>query len=121
MSKESPPESLEFHYVKSNGFRVVHADGVWGGPTPRGYITMSFFSERAPIPARISHELQTPEPNSPDRIIGPEIARDAKDGLVREVEVEVMVDLAMAKSLLGWLGEKVLLLEGRDKAKGKAG
>ena len=32
-----------------------------------------------------------------------------------------MVDLAMAKSLLGWLGEKVLILEGRDKAKGKAG
>ena len=121
MSEESPPESVEFHYIKSNGFRVVHADGVWGGPTPRGYITMSFYSERAPIPRRISLELKPPEPNSPDRTLGQEIVRDTKNGLVREVEVEVMVDLEMAKSLHGWLGEKVQTLEGRDKAKGEAG
>ena len=121
MSEESPPESVEFHYVKSNGFRVVHADGVWGGPTPRGYITMSFYSERAPIPRKISLELKPPEPNSSNRILGQEIVRDSKDGLVREVEVEVMVDLEMAKSLLKWLRGKVRVLEGQDKTKGKAG
>ena len=82
---------------------------------------MSFYSERAPIPRKVSHEWQPPEPNSPDRILGQEIGRDTKFGLVREVEVEVMVDLEMAKSLLGWLGGKVRTLEGRDKTKGKAG
>ena len=119
MSEESPPTGIELHYVKSNGFRVVHADGVWGGPTPRGYITMSFYSERLPIPRSMTHELKPPEPNSPDRILGQEIARDSKKGIVREVEVEIMVDLVMAKSLIGWLKEKVQTLEGQEK--GKAG
>ena len=82
---------------------------------------MSFYSERAPIPRKVSRELKPPEPNSSDRILGQEILRDTKDGLVREVEVEVMVDLEMAKSLLEWLENKVQTLEGRDKTKGKAG
>ena len=29
---------VEFHYIKSNHFRVIHADGVYGGATPRGFI-----------------------------------------------------------------------------------
>ena len=122
MSEESLPEQVEFHYIKSNGFRVVHADGVWGGTTPRGYITMSFYSERSPIPRRITREVKAQQLDSGDRVhvLGEEIARDAKNGLVREVEVEVMVDLEMAKSLLKWLENKVQTLEARDEAKGKA-
>ena len=115
MAGENPPESMEFHYLKSGGFRVVHADGVWGGPTPRGYITMSFFSERAPIPRRISYKLN-PSDGIPQALtLGKELARDGKEGFVREVEVEVMIDLPMAKSLIRWLADKVRVLEDRNR------
>ena len=113
MKKENPPESIDFHYIKSNGFRVVHADGVWGGATGRGYITMSFFSERHPIPRRLAYEIR------PDGTLGQETDRDSKKGAVREVEVEVMVDLEMAKSLVSWINDKVKILENRSTTRGK--
>ena len=112
MAKNGPPKNIDFHYIKASGFRVVHADGVWGGPTPLGYITMSFFSERAPIPRKISFELES------QGTLGQETSRDTKDGLVREVDVEVVVDLRMAKNLMEWLNEKVQYLEDQDNKKG---
>ena len=114
MAEESPPESIEFHYIKSNSFRVVHADGVWGGLTPRGYISMSFFSERNPIPRRITYDV------TPEDMLGQETGRDSRSGFIREVEVEVMVDLDMAKSLIRWLEDKIGILEGLPGAEGKS-
>lgn len=113
MAQENLPEKFDFHYIKSNGFRVVHADGVWGGPNLRGYITMSFFSERHPIPRRLTHEVKS------DGTFGQEIGREIRGGTIREVEVEVMVDLSMAKSLNSWLAEKIKILEDRRNADGK--
>ena len=86
--------TLEFHYIKSNSFKVVHCDGVWGGATPRGLISISFFSERNPIPKTVSHAR--PEQGQP---LGEEISRKAKGGIIREVDVAVIMDLQMAKSL----------------------
>ena len=111
MANKNPPRSITFHYIKSNEFRVIHADGVWGGATPRGYITMSFYSERAPIPQTVTHEVR-------ESSLGSEQNRSSKDGIIREVEVEVMIDLAMAKSLIPWLQEKINQLEKRDQSEG---
>ncbi len=74
---------------------------------------MSFFSERHPIPRRLTHELK------PDGKIGGETGRESKDGIIREVEIEVMVDLTVAKSLNSWLDEKIKVLENRHNADGK--
>ena len=109
MKKEDPPENIDFHYIKSNDFRVVHADGVWGGATPRGYITMSFYSERHPIPRRLTHKI------SPNRTLGKETDRDCKEGIIREIEVAVMMDLSMAKAFIPWLNEKITVLEDPQK------
>ncbi len=104
MAEESPPERIEFHYIKGSAFRVVHADGVWGGPTSRGYITMAFYSERSPIPQSLVHEVTEGK-------LGPEVERVTKKGVVREVDVEVMIDLDLAKSFQRWLTEKIEALE----------
>ena len=97
--------SIDFHYIKSNSFRVVHADGVYGGPTPRGYIVVNFYSERAPIPQKITQEL------TPPGQLGEEIGQEGKVGIVREVEVGVTIDISHAKSLIQWLQEKVDVIE----------
>lgn len=102
---EENPGSIQFHSIKSNGFRVVHGDGVWGGTTPRGYISMSFFSERHPIPGELIHKTK------PNGTLDREIGQEAREGIIREVEVEVVVDLETAKSLIPWLQGHITALE----------
>ena len=115
MAKETPetkelPANLDFHFIKSNSFRVVHCDGVWGGTTPRGYITMSVYSERSPLPQKITHQVLD------HGLLSPETSKEAKEGIIREVDVEVIMDLSMAQSLITWLQDHVKFLEKRPEA-----
>ncbi|HLW54414.1 MAG TPA: hypothetical protein VKW06_16380 [Candidatus Angelobacter sp.] len=50
MAEEKKPVSVCFHYVKSNYFRVIHADGMYGGLTPCGGIFFALYSDRQPLP-----------------------------------------------------------------------
>ena len=95
--------TIPFHYVKSNFFRVVHGDGVYGGVTPRGLLAMNFFSERLPIVERMVYRVDE------GGVLGEEVRlqRMQKDGVVREIEVEVMLDLANTEALIAWLGDRV--------------
>lgn len=106
-------QKIGFHFLKSNQYRTVHADGAFGGLTPRGYIDVNFFSERKPIPNFTSHELGA------DGTVGPEntAERISKDGIIREVEVGVILDLEGARSLIKWLADKVNTLEALTNSK----
>ena len=53
------PDELPIHYVKSNFFRVVCADGAWGGFSPGGRLIINFYNERAPIPLVQTHAVGT--------------------------------------------------------------
>jgi hypothetical protein len=92
------PSRFPVDYIKSNFFRVIHADGVWGGPTLQGNIQACFFSERAPIPRRVVYRV------SEDATVGDEIIEErvSRDSMVREVEVEVVLSLQTAKILRDW-------------------
>lgn len=106
--EDLPPE-LQFDYVKSNFFRVVHADGVFGGITPNGLIHMDFWNQRFPIPKHVIHPLE------PDGTLGPEIRekRLSRDtNVVREVEVGIVVDPRAASELIAWLQDKLDQLQG---------
>ena len=112
-TKSSVPRAhINFHYIKANQFRVIHADGVHGGLHPRGNIQMSFFSERVPIPKKVSHEI------ADDGRLGKEIVaeRESRDGIVREVEVGVVMGVEEARALVKWLQLKIRAHEKlRDK------
>ena len=114
MAADVPPR-VQFHYKKSNNFRVVHGDGVWGGATPKGGIAMTFFSERAPIPQVLEQAI------NPDGSLGEEMTdhRVALEGVVREVEVTVVMDVSVAKSLIPWLYSHVQALEKTQSTKGE--
>lgn len=99
------PARVRFDYIKSSSYRVVHADGVWGGVTPRGWIQMNFFSERHAIPKSLIHEL------TPEGKLGPEVDRVTRDSVVREVETGVVLSLETARSLEKWLRDKIEALE----------
>src|SRR5438874_1780807 len=94
---------VRFDYIKSNLFRVIHADGVVGGLTPRLDIHMDFWSERFPIPQRVVHTL------TDDGTLGEELKTErlTREGIVREVEAGVVLDLEVAKAFREWLTDRI--------------
>lgn len=104
-SKKMPRE-IEFDLIKSNWFRVIHADGAIGGVSPQANIHMALYSERRAIPTKIVHALEKTQ-------LGAEIKskRQGRAGMVREVEVDVVLGLEQAKALHLWLGDKIREIE----------
>lgn len=101
-SGDKKPENLEIHSIKSTQFRVIHADGVFGGVSPKGYIHCGFFSERFPIPRHSSIAIApTGAQAAPEQIL------EGKSGVVREYEANVIMDFNTAASFHSWLGGKL--------------
>jgi hypothetical protein len=102
--KEAAPASgpVQFHYIKTNAHRVVRADGVHGGLTPALDIQMNFFGTRAPIPRLMVHEFS-------EGRIGDELPdlRVEREGIIRDIEVTVIMDVERAEALHRWLGERI--------------
>lgn len=101
------PKKVRFHYIKSSAFRSIHADGVFGGVTPRLTIAASFFIERQPIPDQMVYAV------GDDGSIAEEIREEriSRDGFVRELEATLILDHALAKRVVEWLNEKIAIIE----------
>lgn len=106
----SPPgidkegKRIRFDYIKGNYFRVIHVDGVHGGPNPNpNYIGMSLFSSRWPIPRQTTYALKK------DGTLGNELLNERlnRDAIVREIEAEVIMDINTARTMHKWLGDKI--------------
>ena len=118
--EEPRPRHVRFDYIKGQFFRVIHADGVVGGLTPRLDVHMDFWSERFPIPKQVVHALKE------DGSLGEEVKaeRQTRDAIVREVEAGVVLDVETARALRDWLNERIaeadkLLTERRQESKDK--
>src|SRR5438552_11957846 len=98
-------EEVDFKYVKSNFFRVIHADGAWGGVSPKGGIHMSFYNERAALPD--SSKLIF---SKSGELLGPE-QYHASSRIVRELECNVIIDFSTARELRDWLSETIGRIE----------
>lgn len=101
------PAHLSFDMVKGNNFRGVHADGVWGGATPQGLLSFTFFSERFPIPQQVTHVIR------PDGTLGDEVidARVTRQAIVRDAEVCVYMTLPVASAFRDLISEHIDKLE----------
>lgn len=93
--------TLQFHYIKSNYFRVVHADGAVGGLTPSGMIHVALYNERPAIPKSVSHIID--EAGN----LGRRVETDSRTGFVREIEVDTFITVATAESLVDWLQHRI--------------
>lgn len=105
---KTPPlaDRIFFNYLKSNFFRTVYADGVYGGVTPNGMIHCAFYNTRSAFPKQTSVTMPEPGLNA-----GPEQIEDALPGMVREIEVDVMMDVSFALSFQSWLDQKIEFLK----------
>ncbi len=95
---------VRFDYIKSQSFRSVHVDGVFGGVIPNGKsIRMSIWNERWPIPKQTVHEMDE------NGIVKGEIIQEriTRDAIVREVEIDLVMDVECAKLMRDWLSTKL--------------
>jgi hypothetical protein len=104
---EQSDKTIVFHYIKAPHFFATHADGVVGGVTPRRLIHMNFYAERGAIPTRVTHKLKS------DGTLGDEVLaeRQSREGLVRELETSVLMDLKVAVAFRDWLDAKIAILK----------
>jgi hypothetical protein len=100
---------VRFYYSKSQIFRVIHADGALGGITPRGLIHVVFYSERPAIPQSQFHSV------SPEGRLSEPVSTEGKDGVVRELDVDVMMSKTTAIELRDWLTARIDELESLTK------
>jgi hypothetical protein len=94
---EPPTVKLEAFYEKANFFRVIHSDGVYGGATPQGNMHFAFYSERSAIPRHVEFDVTHGVP-------GPERVIEAKKGIFREIEADVVMSFGGALQFYIWLG-----------------
>ena len=104
--------AIVFDYIKSPQFRSIHADGAIGGITPNGQLHFVLFNERTAIPRQLVHMLKD------DGTLGAEIEerRIVREGIVREMDVDVYMPIAAAESLCTWLQEKIAETKKRSQS-----
>jgi hypothetical protein len=101
--KPKVPTEIEFDFIKSNFFRVIRADGFFGGLTPYGgNVHVGVFSERLPYPQKIFHTAS-------GATLGSELVekRKVRPGIVRELEIGITMDIAQTITLRNWLNERL--------------
>lgn len=102
---------LPVHFIKSGNFRVIHANGAWYGGDNQGNIHMTFFNERSPIPKMMVVNL-----NEQGIVVGEdESKRESKQGIVREMEVDIVMSFQVAMNLYQTLGENLKAIQEINK------
>jgi hypothetical protein len=91
---------VDFHYIKTNNYKTHYANGIFGGITPRGELQMDFFVERQVIPQIDTYEVTGSQ-------IGKLIKTSGKKGIVREIEVGIVMNIETAISFQKWLNERI--------------
>ncbi|HUF04303.1 MAG TPA: hypothetical protein VMM38_09020 [Aridibacter sp.] len=97
----SEQQVLNLHYIKSNYFRVIKADGAWGALSPRGDLVISLFNERLPMPDTQKFTL------SEGGNLLPIGQTTEHEGIIRELEVAISLRPEVAFSIANWLLGKV--------------
>lgn len=103
--KEQIQKKIDIHYLKTKNYRTFHVDGAFGGITPNGKIYTELYIQRYPTPKIVTHEIKN------NLVVGDEIKREGKEGIVREIEAGMIMDVEVAKVLRDWLTKKIDLYE----------
>ena len=97
------PSEMPIHFIKSNHFRVIHASGIWFGADPQGNVHLTFYNERTTIPQKVVIKI---DPSG--QFAGEEESkRESKQGLVREIEADVVMTPTVALGLLQMFQDNV--------------
>ena len=108
--KAVKPDDITFHYLKGPEFRTIHVDGAIGGLTPSGHLHIAFYAERLPIPQSVTNKVND------DGTLGEVLQQTTRDGVVRQMETDIIVNENTAKNIKVWLDQKLEEFDSRRKA-----
>jgi hypothetical protein len=100
--------SVDIHFIKNNDFKTVLATGAFGGISPNGLINMNIFTERTPIPNKISYQIDSKNPALDS---SNETGTEGKAGIIREVQFGMLIDIQTAKNISAWLNSQISQLD----------
>jgi hypothetical protein len=101
-SDDSSKKRIQFDFIKAPGYRLIHADGAWGGLTTQGYVYMALYAERPSIPQSVVGTV-----SDDGNFVEISEERIARQAVIRDVEVGVLMDIDTAVALRKWLDEKI--------------
>jgi len=91
------PRQVTFTFRRAELFRTVYLDGVYGGLTGAGLVSMYGWIQRGSLPTAMSFAV------GEDGVLGPEVHRETDGSQERQVEVELMLLPNIARSVGEWL------------------
>lgn len=105
---------VKFFFEFDPAYRLVGANGMWGGMTPRGDMRLDFFVESHVVPEHVVNLI------TPDGGLGPELTRSPspRGRIIRRLQMGVLLSAEQAESVADFIKQRVA--EYRQK-KGKMG
>lgn len=99
-------KKVKFVFHRADDYRMVAANSVWGGITPRGDILVEFAVETLETPENITNLVR------PDGQLGDELSRTPRETYVRrELQVGMVLSMNNAESIGQWLVAKAAELK----------
>jgi hypothetical protein len=96
-------DKVNIHYQKNPLYREIHVDGLFGGLTPKGKVSLNFYGERLAIPKCEEHAIT--KEGKLGRLT--KVSEDSKDGIIREIEFGTYFDIEVIKDLKNFLETKI--------------
>lgn len=98
MDKESQEDVVKFVFVKSPDYKMIAANGVWGGVTPQGQLKLDLFVDSVDMPEFITHNILK------DGRLGEEIERKPSGKIItRELQIGVLLPINIAETIAKWI------------------
>ena len=91
---------IRLNYVKTSNYRTYHVDGIYGGLTPQGKLYIEPFVERQVTPQSVIHEIENFK-------FGKSLDSEGKEGIIREIECGLILDINIAVVMRGWLDDRI--------------
>ncbi len=95
----APRETATVFFAEAEDYRIVHADGIWGGVTPQLDVYMQFYTEFKEPPESVTYSIDGQRLK--------EDSRTGREALVRQLQVGIMINVRTARALQAWLGDKI--------------
>jgi len=96
-------QKIDTHFIKNNDFRTILTTSVYGGITINGLINANFCVDRTVIPLKTVSTIEG--------VTLAEKQRESKEGIIKEVQIGVLMDITMAKQTIDWLQKQIKQVE----------
>lgn len=91
---------MKIEYREAKDYRVISANGVWGGLAPHNQIRMAFYSEFVAPPESEIYEQKDKD------LVKVNQDEEGTRHVIREMQVGVTIPVSLVPNLIEWLKDK---------------